>query len=87
MPPVDCDKKMVMLLKKAVVDGECEVVELVSGAGHDAVPVSEVAPVSMLFVRCFKGISHNPLENVEVEDLAAAVQVTDHYIRHLSMSM
>ncbi len=39
-----------------------KLVELVSGAGHDAVPVSEVSPVAMLFVRCFKGISHNPLE-------------------------
>jgi allantoate deiminase len=87
MAPVSCDKKMVMLLKKAVVDGECEVVELVSGAGHDAVPVSEVAPVSMLFVRCFKGISHNPLENVEVEDVTSAVQVTDHFIQQLSISM
>jgi allantoate deiminase len=84
MQPVACDNKMVMLLKQAVVEGECKVLELVSGAGHDAVPIAEVAPVAMMFVRCFKGISHNPLENVEVDDVAAAVQITDHFIRQLS---
>lgn len=84
MAPVACDKKMVMLLKQAVVEGGSKVVELVSGAGHDAVPVSAVAPISMLFVRCFKGISHNPLENVETEDIAAAAEVTDYFIQQLS---
>jgi allantoate deiminase len=86
MPPVQCDPKLVMLLKKAVVDGSCQVVELVSGAGHDAVPVSAVAPVSMMFVRCFKGISHNPLENVELADIAMAAEVTDNFIQQLVLS-
>ena len=85
MPAVQCDPGLVMLQKKAVIEGSCEVVELVSGAGHDAVPISQVAPVSMLFVRCFKGISHNPLEDVELDDIASAAEVTDHFIQQLSM--
>ncbi len=85
MPAVQCDPMLVILLKKSVIEGGCEVVELVSGAGHDAVPVSKVAPVSMLFVRCYKGISHNPLENVELEDIASAAEVTDNFIQQLSM--
>ena len=59
------------------------VVELVSGAGHDAVPVSAVSPVTMLFVKCFKGISHNPAENVELNDMAAAIKVSDNFISQL----
>ena len=55
-------------------------IELVSGAGHDAVALSEAGPVAMLFVRCFKGISHNPLENVEKKDIAAAMKVTDTFL-------
>ena len=85
MPAVQCDPRLVMLLKKAVIEGCCEVVELVSGAGHDAVPISQVAPVSMLFVRCYKGISHNPLENVEPEDISSAIEVTDHFIQQLGV--
>ena len=64
-----------------------QIVELVSGAGHDAVPVSEVSPVIMLFVRCFKGISHNPLENVELKDMAAAIKVSDNFIQQLIKEM
>jgi allantoate deiminase len=86
MPPVQCDPKLVMLLKKAVVEGCCQVVELVSGAGHDAVPISAIAPVSMMFVRCYKGISHNPQENVEISDIAAAAEVTDNFIQQLVLS-
>ena len=71
------------LLAQSIKEAGYKLAELVSGAGHDAVPVSEVSPVVMMFVRCFKGISHNPLENVEVKDLAAAIKVSDNFIQQL----
>lgn len=46
---------------------------LASGAGHDAAAMSGLTDVAMLFVRCTGGISHNPAEAVETEDVAAAV--------------
>ncbi|HZE86294.1 MAG TPA: M20 family metallo-hydrolase [Puia sp.] len=82
--PVSCDPELNALLGKAVRAAGYEAVELVSGAGHDAVPLSLVSPVSMLFLRCFKGISHNPLENVELEDLAATIEVMDRFIHQLT---
>jgi allantoate deiminase len=81
--PTACDAELSSLLKQAISQSGFELVELVSGAGHDAVPVSAVAPVSMLFVRCYKGISHNPLENAEVADVAAAIEVSDNFITKL----
>ena len=81
--PVACDKELIELLHGSIVDAGFEIVELVSGAGHDAVPVSDVSPVAMLFVRCFKGISHNPLENVELKDIAATIKVSDNFIQQL----
>jgi allantoate deiminase len=47
-----------------------------SGAGHDAVVFSEIAPVAMLFVRCRGGLSHHPDEHISREDLAAAISAT-----------
>jgi allantoate deiminase len=79
-PPVACDAEMNSLLGAAIAAAGYEVIPLVSGAGHDAVPISAVAPATMLFVRCYKGISHNPLENVELPDLAAALHVTDQFV-------
>ena len=80
---VVCDTAMNDLLAEAIRGAGYEVLELVSGAGHDAVPISVVSPVCMLFLRCYKGISHNPLENVEREDLAAAIAVMDRVINQL----
>lgn len=84
--PVSCDAELNNLLAQAITETRHEVVSLVSGAGHDAVPVSAVAPATMLFVRCYKGISHNPLERVELADLAATLPVTDRFLSLLIAS-
>jgi hydantoinase/carbamoylase family amidase len=81
--PVECDAALQSLLRQSIQQAGYNVVELVSGAGHDAVAVSAVSPVAMLFVRCYKGISHNPLENVELQDIAAALAVSDNFINQL----
>ncbi|GAB3696227.1 allantoate amidohydrolase [Spirosoma flavus] len=81
--PVTCDANLNATLAQSILNSGYPLIELVSGAGHDAVPISSVAPVSMLFVRCFKGISHNPLEDVELNDIAAALQVGDTFLNHL----
>jgi allantoate deiminase len=82
--PVVCDTTMSSLLQDAVTTAGYETVHLVSGAGHDAVPISAVSPVCMLFVRCYKGISHHPLENVETADIAAALKVSDEFMHQLN---
>lgn len=82
--PVTCDEQMTRILTETIRAAGFQPLPLISGAGHDAVPISAVSPVSMLFVRCYKGISHNPLENVETEDLAAAVNVAENFILNLS---
>ncbi|GAB3988644.1 allantoate amidohydrolase [Spirosoma daeguense] len=81
--PVACDTSLCELLSQSILESGYELIELVSGAGHDAVPISAVAPVSMLFVRCFEGISHNPLEAVDVSDIAATLQVGDDFMNRL----
>jgi N-carbamoyl-L-amino-acid hydrolase len=49
--------------------------DIVSGAGHDAVYLARVAPTGMIFVPCEHGISHNEIENATPEDLAAGADV------------
>ncbi|GAA4354385.1 allantoate amidohydrolase [Hymenobacter saemangeumensis] len=84
--PVACAPALSQQLSQAIAGAGHEVVELVSGAGHDAVPISAVAPVTMLFIRCYKGISHNPLENVELADLAAAIEVSERFLMELKIN-
>ena len=54
--------------------------DIVSGAGHDAVYLSRVAPTAMIFVPCAGGISHNELESATPEDLAAGCNVLLHAV-------
>lgn len=81
--PVATDKNLNHLLRKAITESDIPVVELVSGAGHDAVPVARIAPIAMMFIRCFKGISHNPLELAAPEDIAQALKVADAFMENL----
>jgi allantoate deiminase len=46
---------------------------LMSGPFHDALIMSYISDYGMIFVRCEKGISHNPLEFAEMEDIEKGV--------------
>ena len=51
---------------------------MVSGAGHDSVYVSRVAPTGMIFIPCEDGLSHNEAENVSQKDAEAGCNVLFH---------
>lgn len=77
---VETSAALTELVSQAVVASGHPLVRLPSGAGHDAVMFSAIAPVAMLFVRCVGGISHNPAESVAVEDVAAAIEATTRFL-------
>lgn len=52
--------------------------DIVSGAGHDSVYVSRVAPTSMIFVPCRGGLSHNEAEDAEPAHIEAGCNVLLH---------
>jgi len=80
---VDCDEKLRSVLARSIEANNIELTELISGAGHAAQVISEVAPVAILFVKSFKGISHDPLENVEIEDITVALEVAEDFVQNL----
>jgi N-carbamoyl-L-amino-acid hydrolase len=52
--------------------------DMVSGAGHDACYLAQVAPTSMVFVPCIDGISHNEVEDATPEWIEAGCNVLLH---------
>jgi N-carbamoyl-L-amino-acid hydrolase len=48
---------------------------LPSGAGHDAQMLARVCPTGMVFVQSQRGISHNPAEHTDEQDLVAGCDV------------
>ena len=81
---VVCSPRLVSLLSDAVKEAGQEVLAIPSGAGHDAVAISALTEVGMLFVRCKGGISHSPLESVETRDVAVAIEVLGGFLELLS---
>ncbi|MEN3284152.1 MAG: allantoate deiminase, partial [Solirubrobacteraceae bacterium] len=79
-PAVECSPALADGLADAVSATGHRVVRLPSGAGHDAVAMSAIAPVAMLFVRCAGGISHHPAESVAADDVAVAIDVLTGYV-------
>jgi N-carbamoyl-L-amino-acid hydrolase len=52
--------------------------DIVSGAGHDACYLAQVAPTSMVFVPCVGGISHNEIEDATPAWIEAGGNVLLH---------
>lgn len=52
--------------------------DMLSGAGHDAMNLASVVPTAMIFVPCRDGISHNEAEYAEPSDLAAGANTLLH---------
>lgn len=69
-----CDMPLREELADAVHTVQGKVLSLPSGAGHDAIAIAERWPSAMLFVRCYKGISHHPAESVACSDVAQALR-------------
>jgi allantoate deiminase len=82
---VRCDTALTTRLVQAVAAAGLPVERLPSGAGHDAVVMSEIVPVGMLFIRCAGGISHHPDESVATSDVAAAIDVLDRFVDALAI--
>lgn len=81
---VICDIDLKSILSKSILNtGTQKLIEISSGAGHDAVMLSRVTPVSMLFIRCKEGISHNPLEYCESKDISEALKVCNGFLDEL----
>ena len=81
---VPCSRRLVSTFSRAVQDRGHPIVELASGAGHDAVAMSTLTEVAMLFVRCKGGVSHNPAESVTTEDVAVAIDVLSQFLTLLA---
>lgn len=52
--------------------------DIVSGAGHDAVYMSTLAPTGMIFIPCKDGISHNEIEFSSPEQVTSGANVLLH---------
>ena len=81
--PVPMTPSLVDTLTRAVQRSGAPVLQMPSGAGHDAMVMAAHMPTAMLFLRSPAGISHHPDEAVREEDVAAALSAGRHFLEAL----
>lgn len=79
-PPCPFHADCIQAVREASKRFNYPTMDVISGAGHDAVYVARVAPAGMIFVPCKDGISHNELESAKPEDLTAGGNVLLHAV-------
>jgi allantoate deiminase len=85
VPPVAMSAQVTGVLRTEIESRGLPVVELTSGAGHDAGVLARAGvPTAMLFVRSLNGgVSHSPDELSSAEDIALAIEVLSAVLRQL----
>jgi N-carbamoyl-L-amino-acid hydrolase len=73
--PVRFDTSMVERIERVAGSLGLSCKRMTSGAGHDAQMLARVCPTAMIFVPSVLGISHNPREHTDPEDLVAGANV------------
>lgn len=73
--PVEFSASVANLIDRTAADAGLTTMRMPSGAGHDAQMMARVCPTAMIFTPSRDGISHNPAEHTDPDDLEAGTNV------------
>ena len=77
-PPVAFADSCISAVRKGAEACGLSAKTMASGAGHDSVYLSRVAPTGMIFIPCRDGLSHNELEDITPQQAEAGANVLLH---------
>ncbi len=84
--PVVFDSEIVALVETTAKELGHSVMQMPSGAGHDAQMLARLCPTAMIFTQSQGGLSHNPDEYTAPDDLEAGANVLLHTLLALAMN-
>ncbi len=73
--PVPLDKRLLRITRQLCDEKAIDYEIMPSGAGHDAMQMAKITPAGMIFIPSRGGISHNPLEWTDPDDIALGAQL------------
>jgi beta-ureidopropionase / N-carbamoyl-L-amino-acid hydrolase len=82
--PVTFDERIVAMVEATARRLGHSVRRMPSGAGHDAQMLARLCPTGMVFVPSRGGLSHNPAEHTDADDLLAGADVLLHVLWDLA---
>lgn len=74
-PPTPFDPALIEMVRQGAARHQLSAMDIVTGAGHDAVHMALNYPTAMIFVPCKDGVSHNEIEDAKPEHLTAGCNV------------
>ena len=83
--PVAMHPAMIREIEEAVKSVGVDYMTMPSGAGHDAMHWADDVPTGMIFIPCREGISHNPAEFADMDDIVTGAKILDTVLRKLSL--
>ena len=78
--PPAFDANCVKAVRRAAEDLGYGHMDIVSGAGHDACWINDIAPTAMIMCPCVDGLSHNEAEDISKEWAQAGADVLLHAV-------
>ncbi len=82
--PIVFHPQVIDIVEKASATHSPSVTRMPSGAGHDAQMLARVCPSAMIFVPSVEGISHNPAEFTDPDDLVMGSNILLQVLIELS---
>lgn len=73
--PVPLDEGLLPLIQEICEEKGIAYEVMPSGAGHDAMQMAKITRAGMIFIPSRKGISHNPMEWTDPEDICLGAQI------------
>ena len=83
-PAVPFDPRLQSIWREKADEAKIPHMDIVSGAGHDAVPMAKLVPTGMLFIPCKDGKSHNEEESITPEQAAVGCTLLYDAVKHLA---
>lgn len=82
--PVEMNLEIGEMIAKSCLDLGASYQVLNSGAGHDAMNMSKIAPTGMIFIPSKGGISHNPDEYTDYDHIMTGIDVLTETLYQLA---
>lgn len=84
-PPAKCDEGVIAAITTAAQESALPSQPMISRAYHDSLFMALVAPTSMIFIPCRRGVSHRPDEYASPEAIRGGVEVLARTLAKLSL--
>jgi len=85
--PVQLSKELSLEVEKICLEKNLPYQWMQSGAGHDAMNMTSLGPVGLIFIPSLNGISHHPDEHTDLDDILIGIDVLEAAVLHQARGM